>query len=661
MGRILWVDLTTGKSTVETPDPSVYRKWMGGYGLGVHYIYQRTARGCDPLGPGNVLGFCPGLFTGSPAPITGRCFVCGKSPQTLTWNDSSVGGFLGMAIKRAGFDAVFVTGSAPKPVYLYIESEKHEIIDAGVLWGKDTKETESYLKERHEKNVHSCSIGPAGERKVLFAGIACDGGRMAARGGMGAVMGAKHLKALCFGGSGKAKLHDQEATRALAKKYNARINMSQSNIGAKMATSMARGIGDFARIFKIPLAQSHAIAVQVFKHFGTAFALNVQIAVGDTPIQNFKGVGYTDFPLKVAEKFTTEGMEKWITGNQGCFSCPIQCGHVMKVPELDIQDTHRPEYETLASFGPLLLNEDVLTVIRLNEYCNRAGLDTISAGVTVAFVIECCEKGMLSAKDLECDAYPGGFLPGWNKPECIMPLLELVVKREGIGDLIANGVAEMAKIIGKGSEEHAMVVNRQEIPMHDPRKFEGLLTTYIADPTPGRHTAASLDFQALGDLNNFVHGLKFDLSKKGRVSGTQHARFTKFMQVFNAVGLCEFALNFERYPLLEFFKSILGWDVTLDEMEQTGHRIQAMRQMFNARDGMIHFSIPDRARGVPPLSKGPLARVTFNPRKNIVEYFTAMGFSEEGVPRKETLEALGLDDCIKDLQKARGDPVPPFG
>lgn len=658
-GKVLWVDLTSGKTREERVPPETFKRWLGGYGLAIGLVYERIPRGCDPLGKENILALAPGLLTGSLAPITGRSFACAKSPKTGGWNDSSIGGHCGAAMRRSWYDAVLVSGASPAPVYLHLGDEAPELLDATDLWGTDVRQADATLKDRHGSKTRNYVIGKAGERLSTMAGI-CSDLRIAARGGTGAVMGSKKLKAVCMSGTRKVPVHDEGRVTALARAYNSKFSRNVSDLGAKIATGIAPLMGNVAHVLNIPMAQNHAIGSRVFKLWGTAFATNVQVAVGDTPVQNFKGVGHKLFPARVGHAFTTEAMERWIAGKQGCFSCPVQCGHVMNVPELGLEGTQRPEYETLAALGPLLLNKDVKTVFQANDMLNRAGMDTISAGVTAAFVMECCEQGILSKKDFECAEHPDGFLPAWNDSGSVLPLLRMIVDREGIGDLLANGVHEAARIIGKGAPALAMAINKQEVPMHDPRKTRGLATTYIADPTPARHTAASLDFHALGEVNSFVKGISFDTSKTGRLQGREHARFAKFLQALNALGLCEFALYFETYPLLELVEAVTGWNATIDDVIQAGHRIQVARQLFNAREDAIRFDVSPRVLGNPPLTEGPLKGARVDPRTAILEYFQEMGFSSEGVPLPATLDALGLGAWKADLDRARGRPVPAF-
>ncbi|MHA1848832.1 MAG: aldehyde ferredoxin oxidoreductase family protein [Promethearchaeota archaeon] len=659
-GKVLWIDLSKGTFNEEHPDEDVYRSFLGGYGIGVYYLYRSIEKGADPLGEGNVLGFCPGLLTGTLAPLSGRCMICAKSPLTGTWGDSNVGGRLGVAIKRSGHDAVFIKGISNKPVYILVTNEKVTIKDASDLWGMDAIDCEEMLKERHGIGTQVAAIGRAGENKSLISGIVTSGGRIAGRSGLGAVMGSKNLKAICFSGSIKMGHQDKQATLKLVKSYHESLKRKEKEIGARLATSLAARLANLVRHLKVNLAQTESVATRIFRQWGTSFATSVQIMTGDTPIKNFSGVGYLDFPDKVAKEFNTSNFEKWITGSQGCFSCPIQCGHLLSVPEIGLKNTHRPEYETLASFGALILNENLLSIFEINDYLNRAGMDSISAGVVLAFVIECCEKGYLSKEDFTCKERPEGFIPRWNDPGSIMPILRMMVNDEGIGKVLKHGVKRAAAHVGKDSKEFAMAINGQEIPMHDPRKTKGLIVSYLTDPTPARHTAACLDYAFMGAVNKMVSGLKFKNTLEPRLGGKEHSKFVKFMQFMNALGLCQFSMWFGRYPLLELIKSIQGWNITIDEMLEIGWRIQVLRQMFNAREESIHFDVPKRALGIPPLRRGPLAGITLDPKGFIEHYFKNIGFDEFGVPSRETLEKLNLNFCIKDLSKAKGCKVPDF-
>lgn len=649
MGKILWVDLTSGTFTEETPAEEIYRKYLGGYGLGAYYIYSRMKYGCDPLGPDNILGFCPGLFTGTPAPFTGRYMVCGKSPLTGGWGDSNSGGHFGPVIKQAGYDAIFFTGASDKPVYLLLDNGKYELCDASELWGNDIVETEEKLLKLHGKGFRTAAIGKGGENIVLFSGIVCDRGRIAARSGLGAVMGSKKLKALCIRGTLKRSYADRSKAVELARGYNQNLKITMTNplIGAML--SLSDRFTYFMRKLNIGFdiaGNFQDLAPLLFRYFfhkwGTGFATVISHETGDTPIKNYAG-DVKDFPKRMSKKLHKDASLPYMTKRYGCFGCPVQCGAILNVPQLHYmeKETHRPEYETIAAFGGLILNSDFNAIMEINEYLNREGVDTISAGGVVSYVLECTANGLLVKTDFKCAQYPDGFLPGWGRAETILPLLKLIVNREGIGDVLAEG-AKSASTKIKGSEEFAVTSGGQELPMHDARKMPGLMLTYAADPTPGRHTAGSVDFILMGSANRFAKGIKFKTGKDPEAKGAGQAQAVKFKQAFNAMGFCEFSAWCGWYPLWEMFRAITGWDITPEELLETGWRIQTIRQLFNAREGALKIDVNRRALGIPPQKKGVHKNVTIDIVPFIKAYYRHIGFDENGKPEKKTIERLGL-------------------
>ncbi|HEY9161228.1 MAG TPA: aldehyde ferredoxin oxidoreductase family protein [Desulfomonilia bacterium] len=649
MGRILWVDLSSGTFTEEAPPEEIYRKHLGGYGLGAYYIYSRMKAGCDPLGPDNILGFCPGLFTGTPAPFTGRYMVCGKSPLTGGWGDANSGGHFGPVIKQAGYDAIFFTGASDKPVYLLINNDKKELCDASDIWGKDVVEAEESLISKHGNGFKVAVIGKGGENKVLFSGIVCDRGRIAARSGLGAVMGSKNLKALCIRGSARRDYADRKKAVELSREYNQMLKFTMTNPVIGMMMAVADNFTFFMRLFRIGFdiaGKFQAFAPLLFRYFlhrwGTPFATVISHETGDTPIKNYAG-DVKDFKKKISRKLNKNASLPYRTKAYGCFGCPVQCGAILTVPQLHYheKETHRPEYETIAAFGGLILNSDFKVIMEINEYLNREGVDSISAGGVVAYTIECVEKGLLAKEDFRCRDFPEGFLPGWGKAETILPLLRLIVNREGIGDLLANGSKAASKIIA-GSEEFAVTSGGQELPMHDARKMPGLMLTYAADPTPGRHTAGGVDFILMGSANRFAKGIKFKTGKDPEAKGEGQARAVKFKQAFNSLGFCEFSVWCGMYPLWEMFSAITGWDITPEELLETGWRIQTLRQLFNDREGALKIDVNMRALGIPPRKDGVHKNVTIDIIPFIKAYYRHIGFDEDGKPDKRTIEKLGL-------------------
>ncbi|MHA1584650.1 MAG: aldehyde ferredoxin oxidoreductase N-terminal domain-containing protein, partial [Promethearchaeota archaeon] len=390
-GKILWVDLSSNKFTEENVPEDIYRKYLGGYGLGVYYIYKNIQPDCDPMGPENILGFVPGALTGSPAPLTGRFMVCGKSPLTGKglrsdgtmskggWGDSNCGGFFGPAIRRSGYDAIFIKGQSENPVYLVIDDNRKELVPAGELWGIDAVETEKKLKESLGKGYQVSCIGQAGENKSLIAGIVNDGGRIAARSGLGAVMGSKKLKAIALKGKTKVEFADRKALNEIIKPYNKRIKkLMKPGIVTGIVKQVEKMGGIMRKIgmkleANIPIADRVMVQMYGTAALGTPSTTWVSVETGDAPIKNFKGVGYKDYPKKQAWNVSGNKARTYMKKQYGCFGCPVRCGAILKYDDLEYEDkeTHRPEYETMAAFGSMLLNPDLGTVIKCNEFLNR--------------------------------------------------------------------------------------------------------------------------------------------------------------------------------------------------------------------------------------------------------------------------------------------------
>ncbi|MFX0043773.1 MAG: aldehyde ferredoxin oxidoreductase family protein, partial [Candidatus Hodarchaeota archaeon] len=448
-GKVLWIDLSKEKFHEEKLSEDIYRQYLGGYGLACKLIYDNMPSKIDPLGAEAIIGYFPGLLTGTIAPLSGRYMTAGKSPLTGTWGDANSGGYFGPEIKRCGYDGILVKGIFNNPKYIMIIDGEKEFIDASDLWGLDSVKTEEELKNKHG-NVRIACIGTAGEKLSLISGIVNDKGRIAARCGLGAVMGSKKLKALALQGKEKVQIADKESLLNATKQYNN------------------------------DMKYSHAITL--YRNLGTS-GLNVAAGQsGDSPVKNWGGSSIDDFPIEKLENISGEELNKYKQKEYGCFSCAVQCGGILKVPELDIEETHLPEYETCASFGNLLLNEDLLSIIKINDLCNRAGIDTISTGGTVAFAIECFENGILTKEDTD------GLELKWGNSQAIIELVKKIINRVGIGDILADGSKRASEKIGKGSEKYTMHSMGQELAMHDAKFFKSLGMSYAFDPTPGRHT-----------------------------------------------------------------------------------------------------------------------------------------------------------------------------
>jgi aldehyde:ferredoxin oxidoreductase len=677
-GKILVVDLTSKQFIEEMPPDEIYRQYLGGYGLGVWYIYKHIKPGCDPLGPDNILGFTPGLFTGSGAPFTGRYMVCGKSPLTGKgkrsngeycnggWGNANSGGFFGPAIKRAGYDAIFFKGVSETPVYLLIKDGKVSLEDATFLWGQDVVETEGHLKEIYGPLAKVSTIGQGGENLSLIAGIANDKGRIAARSGLGAVMGSKKLKAVCLLGNFKVAFADSQAMHRLTKDYFEKMDVYKHN---KLIMSMGTKLDYFApimRVAKMGLTAAPASMLPVIigstyggAGLGTPMSSIISSETGDSPIKNYAGNAPDHFPFKKSIKLRAKMINNYAKKQYGCFSCPLKCGYLLEYDKLPYKDkeTHRPEYETVSAFGSLILNDDMDLLLQANEYLNRIAMDSISAGVTVSYVLEGVERGYFKKDDFICKAYPKGFLPKFGEKEYIMPLLKLMGTREGIGEKLADGVHVASTTYFSNTSDFAITANGSEMGMHDMRVGKAWGMSYIADPTPGRHTAANYDNSALGmpdffpDLQPLVNNTEHPYEM-----GSSSTFAVKMHQVMESLGLCMFVYFFGDYHIKEMIKAETGLDMDVNEILAIGGRIQTTRQMFNAREGAIRHETPQRAIGSPPLNNGAGKGKTVDPEAMAQGYYKGMNYGQDGVPTEEALISYGLEELIPDLKLCTGVP-----
>jgi len=647
-GKVLWIDLSEEKFKEEPIPEEIYRQYLGGYGLGVKLIYENMTAKVDPLNPESIFGFFPGLLTGTTAPFSGRYMVAGKSPLTETWGDSNSGGTFGPEIKRCGYDAILFKGAAKTPKYILIQGDKKEILDASDIWGLDIIETESKLKEQHGNFIKTAAIGQAGEKLSKISGIASDKGRIAARAGLGAIMGSKNLKALVLKGNRKISIYNRERFLDMVKNYN---KGGKKGGPGKFFKSISKSIPNLAktmRRFRIGFKGPPNIIRKIYRTYGTCVGNTIASETNDSPIKNWSGIGMYDFPFKKSKSLSANKIIKYKIREWGCYSCPVQCGGILKIPELNLEETHQPEYETCCSFGALLLNNDLMSIFEINELCNRAAIDTISTGATIAFAIECFENGILTKEDTN------DLELSWGNSEAITELVKMIIKREGFGDILADGSKIAVERIGKESEKYAITSLGSEIAMHNPRFFPSLAFTYNYDPTPGRHTAASIDYIDMGSINKFQKGFKLPKGWKKNVKKKQKGQklVTSFHQVLSSVGLCSFSTLFGPYPFLDLINSFTGWNISLNELIEIGLRIQNLRQSFTLREGIdiANNKLPGRVSGHPPDKKGPAKDISIEYEEFYRGFCIEMGWNpENGYPLKKTLKDLDLEFVIKDL------------
>lgn len=654
MGKVLWVDLTSGKISEEVVPEEVYQNFLSGIGLAAYFLYREIPAGADALGPENVLGFVSGLMNATNSLFTGRWMAAAKSPLTDTWGEANCGGTLASALKRSGYDGIFFKGASPQPVYLLLDKGKAELHAAADLWGVDAVETEQRLRARHPDTAVAC-IGPAGEKRSLIAGILNDGGRMAARSGLGAVMGAKGLKALVVRGTQKVLVKDGKEMQRLSKQALRWVRFKIPLPPGKIT----RYVGSLMRILPFQWAQPGMLYKWLLQRWGTISMNQISVEMGDAPVQNWRGSS-ADFSFSRSDSADPDRIKQYEVKKYHCRSCALGCGGI--ISNSVVQEGHKPEYETVMALGGLLMNEDLESIFRINEILNRAGMDSISAGTTVAFAIECAERGLLSAEDLD------GLDLRWGNSQAVEALIERMIAREGIGDLLADGARLAAQRIDarNGSQnngrvkatEFAMHAGGQELAMHDGRNDPGFALHAVVEPMPGRHTNGSQLYYEMFELWTRVPGLpraSLLYGKNSKYAATPEqaqaaVACSRFSQVLNGAGYCLFGalMGVSRIPIFEWINAAAGWQQTAEEYMHTGARIQAVKQMFNARQGAnLRHTINRRTLGLPPQERGANRGRTLDMDAMVRAYWEASGWdTDSGMPTAETLEKLGLQKLL---------------
>ncbi len=612
-GKLLFVDLSEGKIWEEELSEDLAKKYVGGLGLGARILYSRMKPGADPLGPDNMLGFVTGPLTGTGAYFSGRFTVVCKSPVTGGWNDASGGGFWGPELKKAGYDGVFISGKSDHPVYLWINNGKSELRNATHLWGKDVEETEQALiEETGNKKTRSAVIGPAGEKLSLIAAVMTDRHRAAARGGPGAVMGSKNLKAIAVFGTGKLPVFDLQKLREVQKAISTSIN-NPENQGAA-----------------------------VFKDHGTGSGIATSALDGDTPVKNWGGVGIVDFGEGAAKKldgFTQDALYK--VKKYACANCALGCGAYYKSEggQWPLEENGRPEYETGGVFGAMMLNSDPQAIMKCNDICNRYGLDVISTGATIAWAIECFENGLITLEDT------AGIELRWGNAPAIVAMTQALADQTGFGKVLAQGSQAAAKQLNKGFE-YLVTVKGIELPMHDPRLNPGLARTYQTDPTPARHVKGGLWMSQMYQPEG-----KYNYENTGQMD----LFMTANSDLNSSSGMCLFQMmNGIQDAPAQLMEAVTGWSLPQEKQAELGMRIMDIRQAYNLREGLkpSDFTLPARAVG--GATQGPVASVSVNSQLLARNYFEAMSWDiESGIPSKQSMEMLGgLEDVIQDLYTA---------
>ncbi|MSP63087.1 MAG: hypothetical protein EXR72_22665 [Myxococcales bacterium] len=657
-GRILIVDLTAGSSTVEAVDESVYRQFLGGYGLGAWLMWKHFPAGTDALAPEACFAIVSGLLTGARTPFSGRIQIVGKSPLTGTWADSNSGGSVASQLRRAGYDGLLVKGRAASPSVLVVDDSGARIEPAGDLWGQEIPESFDALKVRYggKSEVGVSAIGPAGEKQSRIASVMNDRYHAFGRQGFGAIYGSKNLKAIVIAGAGEVPIADPKRFRALCDGVTREY---KSDIGWLMRifvwlTRPKRWLGWFYRLSRragLKIEAPRPALRQMWADRGTTAAVALSVENGDGPVKNWKGVGSRDFPLATKSMKIDGGeVDKLITRKLSCGDCPAPCKGIVAVKARGLSDVRRPDYETIVGFGANLLNDDLGLITACHDACNRYGIDAVSSSATLAWVCEAVEEGILSAADLD------GVDMRWGHGEGALALTIRMGEGTGCGEWLRHGSALASRHVGKGSERFAVHVHGQEPAYHDPRFSSLMGVTFISDPTPGRHTAGSASwnetFAAKFPLPGAVDPKEVEVKWHGTDGkGQAQAHYSNSHQVMNGLGLCLFTSMTGGLPWLDLTNALTGWTLTDKDLLECGERIQNLRAAFNLREGIRPADFQPHPRmigeGDGLLTAGPLRGITVPLARLKVDYYTAMQWNpESGLLRRRRAEQLGIDQLL---------------
>ena len=608
MGKILRIDLTSRSVADEALNPEDLAQFIGGSGLGAKILFKETDGSTDPLGPENVLIYLTGPFVSSPVPTSGRHCIVGKSPLSGIWGESDVGGKFGVWLKSLGYDGFVVKGASEIPVYVYIRKGKIEIRDARHLWGKDTYEIEGFLQGELGHEIAISCIGVAGENLVKFASIMHEGkhGRAAGRCGLGAVMGAKKLKAIVLkrGDLTPHLIHKDELTN------------------------------DLKRV--VPLLKETKKDSTLY---GTSRSISPAEALGDLPIKNLQ-LGNWD---EGAEKINGRKMaETILVGRFFCNQCPIGCGRTVKISNGPFSpvDGGGYEYETGALLGSNCLIDNMEAISKANEVCNRYGMDTISTGAAIAWSMEAFEKGILTEKDAE------GLRILWGDAEVLLKLIEWIAHRKGFGAILAEGTKRASDIIGHNSSRFAIHVKGLDLPGHDPRCFNGLGLGYATSNRGACHTN-SFAYIYMGRTSDVSLNIlkSFDrLSHEG--TGKLVAVLQNYMALCDSLNICKFtAFGLRADDLHRWLNWVTGWNISFEEFLRVGERIYNLKRLYNVRCGIDRKddNLPERILHLKRDGLHAPERLPDLP-KMLDEYYMARGWDRNGLPSKEKLSHLGLEN-----------------
>lgn len=613
-GRLLRIDLTHRSTACEPLDELVLRRYLGGGLLGVYYLLRETPAGQDPLASEAPLLFMTSAMNGSALSGANRYSAIAKSPLTGGFGESEAGGYWGPALKQAGYDGLIVTGRASRPVYLVIWDGHCEFRDASAWWGRPAAEVDEGIRhELGDRRFIVLQTGIAGENRVRFAALVNNCRHFHGRCGLGAVMGAKHLKAIAVGGKHRFVPAEQAAAREVLHWFKEHYDRLQDTMHL----------------------------------YGTARGVKNLQGLGILPTRHFQDGAFEHF-----QEVTGERMAQTILVRRGtCYACAVACKREVAVPELAVTPVYGgPEYETIAAIGTMNGIYDLKKIAQANQLCGQYVLDTISTGVVISFAIEAYQRGILSRDDV-------GFTLGYGDPEVPIRLIPMIAERRGIGALLAEGVLRAARRLGRGAEEIALHVRGQEVPMHEPRGKKSLAIAYATSPTGADHMEAPHD-----PLYEGFYPGKHPLAPLGLIEpvnmldlGPRKVRAFVYAQklwsLYNIVGMCCFVGvpigKLEIEQLVRFFNAATGWDVSLWELLKAAERSHALFRIYNQREGLGTAADTLPRRFFEPLQAGPLKGHRLDPQEfadALKTYYAMMGWDvTTGIPTQQTCIELDVD------------------
>jgi aldehyde:ferredoxin oxidoreductase len=603
-GKILRIDLSHETVATEPLNEAIARAYIGGRGIGAYLAYSELAPNLDPFSPDSSVYFMTGPLQGTLTPFASKFAVINKSPLSGSLSRSVCGGGgFGPALKYAGYDIVIIKGTAKKPVYIWIDDDTVQIRDARAHWGKTTGETKAAIREELQDNsVSVAPIGPAGERLIRFSGIIVDS-RAAGRGGTGAVMGSKNLKAIAIRGTKNVYAVD-------IKEFQKLLEDTYTTIRANPAVP--------GRIEK-----------------GTPGTLAVTYSTGVLPIMNFSQATFDDIEGLMPETVR----DTLYIHNESCFGCPLPCGKTGLIKDGPYKGIvlPGPEYETIGLLGSNCGIGDIRAVAQANYLCNEYGMDTISTGNVIAFAIECYQRGLITLKDTD------GLELRFGDAEGLITLIEKIARRDGFGDLLAEGTKRVSEKIGQGSEKFAMHSKGQGFAAYEPRSLVGMGLLY-ATATPGANHSFG------PTLTPERVELKDMLTHKGKARMVRREQNKYCLQ--DSMIFCSFSrFGMDDTQRLKFTNAVTGWGYSNEESMNIADRIYTLERLFNVREGFSKEddTLPWRCLNE-PMPNGPAKGNIVPLERMLTEYYKERGWNKNGIPKRETIHRLGLADLVDEFQ-----------